>query len=124
MSLASASAPIGLVRYSTTGARRALDAGIAGDDRDLAVRGEIDVLDQVEAVAVRQIQIDHQQIELIVRRELARGAQRARAGDLAARELGELAYERLEVHVVVNDQDVSSGCGSRHAEVPCELFSS
>jgi hypothetical protein len=89
------------------GAQRAFHRRMAGHDRDLTVRGDVDRIDEIDAVAIRQIEIDHDQIELLVRDELACFMQCRRAGRLAGRELREIAQRRLKLQTVVDDEHVA-----------------
>ena len=68
----------------------ALDAGVAGDHHDLRGVALLEVADQVDAFAVRQLQVSQQDVGLQARHVDARGAQRIGLGDAEPFGFGEL----------------------------------
>ena len=69
---------------------RALDAGVAGDQHHLGRLARLQVVDQLDALAVGQLQIGEHHVGLQPRHVDARRAQRIGLGDREAFAFGEL----------------------------------
>ena len=94
---------------------RALDAGVAGDQHHLGRLARLEVGDQVDALAVGQLQVGEQDVGLQARHVDARGAQRIGRGHGEAFGLGQLGQPLERFGIVVYEQEMghfgSSGKG-------------
>jgi len=97
---------------------RALDAGVPGDHHHLGRIARLEVGDQVDALAVGQLQVGEQDVGLQPRHVDARRAQRVGLGDAEAFRLGELAQPFERFGVVVYEQQM--GHFGRAYKVGCK----
>jgi hypothetical protein len=89
--------------------QRRLDGGLAGDEHDLGAARQVELVEQLEAVAVGQREVDQREVEAALAQ--ARHALRERAGDgdveaFLARDLGRGVHE---ADVVVDDEEMGLG---------------
>ena len=83
---------------------RRFEARVPGDQHDLGLRGEVRIVEQAHAVAVRQLEIEQHDIGRLQRDLLACVAQRASRGDGETLRCDEGRHHVGGIGVVIDDQ--------------------
>ena len=85
---------------------RRFEARVPGDQHDLGLRGEVGIVEQAHAVAVRQLEVEQHDVGRLQRDLLAGVAQRAGCGDGETFRCDEGRHHVGGIGVVIDDQRV------------------